>query len=158
MAALGQRNSDELSVREPAAVWVIEALSSRAMMEGPVESATEDVPETGLEIDPGDVQTLAKAGEAEVIDVRLDYEYEAGHIAGSRHIEMNELTASADSIPKDRKVVFYCRGGSRSAMAAEAFSQAGFDAHNMTGGILAWAEAGLPLDPAGGEVAERRPV
>ncbi len=43
-------------------------------------------------------------------------------------------------------------------MAAEAFSQAGFDAHNMTGGIAAWAEQGLPLEPEDGEVAGPRPV
>ena len=128
------------------------------MSVGPVESLHEEVPETGLEIDPADVQKLAESGAAEVIDVRRDYEHEAGHISGSRHVEMNELTANSDSIPKDRPVVFYCRGGSRSAMAAEAFSQAGFDAHNMTGGISAWAEAGLPLEPEGGEVVAPRPV
>ena len=122
------------------------------------EEIVEEVPVTGLEIDPADVLKLAESGEAEVIDVRRDYEHEAGHIAGSRHVEMNDLTAQAGSIPKDRTVVFYCRGGSRSAMAAEAFSQAGFDAHNMTGGIAAWAEAGLPLEPEGGEVAGPRPI
>ena len=127
------------------------------MSVGPVESSVEEVPETGLEIDPVAVRKLAESGEAAVIDVRRDYEHEAGHIAGSRNIEMNELTAHAESISKDRPVVFYCRGGSRSAMAAEAFSQAGFDAHNMTGGMLAWADAGLPLEPEGGEVATPRP-
>jgi len=128
------------------------------MSEGPVESLVEDVPETGLEIDPADVLKLAESGEAEVIDVRRDYEHDAGRIAGSRHIEMNDLTASAASIPKDRPVVFYCRGGSRSAMAAEAFSQAGFDAHNMTGGLNAWVEKGLPLEPESGEIAGPRPT
>lgn len=120
--------------------------------------ATEEVPTTGLEIDPADVAKLAEAGDAQIIDVRRDYEHEAGRISGSQNIEMNDLTAASDSIAKDRKVVFYCRGGSRSAMAAEAFSQAGFDAHNMTGGITAWAEQGLPLEPEGGEVAGPRPV
>ncbi len=95
------------------------------MADGPVESPIEEAPVTGLEIDPADVAKLAESGEADVIDVRRDYEHEAGHIAGSRHIEMNDLTANADSISKDKPVVFYCRGGSRSAMAAEAFSQAG---------------------------------
>jgi len=122
------------------------------------EELTEDVPVTGLEIDPADVAKLAESGDADVIDVRRDYEHDAGHIAGSRHIEMNDLTASADSISKDKPVVFYCRGGSRSAMAAEAFAQAGFDAHNMTGGMAAWAEQGLPLEPAEGEVAGPRPI
>jgi rhodanese-related sulfurtransferase len=128
------------------------------MAEGPVESPVAEAPVTGLEIDPAKVARLAESGEAELIDVRRDYEHEAGHIANSRHIEMNDLTSSAASIPKDRPVVFYCRGGSRSAMAAEAFSQAGFDAHNMTGGMIAWAEQGLPLEPEGGEIATPRPT
>jgi rhodanese-related sulfurtransferase len=50
-------------------------------------------------------------------------------------------------------VVFYCRSGSRSAMATEAFRGAGFDAHNMVGGLLEWNAAGLPLEPADGYVA-----
>lgn len=125
-------------------------------MSEPVESPVEEAPVTGLEIDPAEV--AKRTEELELIDVRRDYEHEAGHIAGSRHIEMNALTQNADSLPKDRPVVFYCRGGSRSAMAAEAFSQAGFDAHNMTGGIAAWAQAGLPLEPDDGEVAGPRPI
>ena len=39
-------------------------------------------------------------------------------------------------------------------MATEAFVEAGFDAHNMTGGLLAWDAAGLPIEPEGGRVAE----
>jgi rhodanese-related sulfurtransferase len=109
-------------------------------------------------VPPERVAELAESGEAELIDVRRDYEHEAGHIAGSRHIEVNELTDQAGSIPKDRPVIFYCRGGSRSGMAAEAFRQAGYDAHNMDGGLSAWKERELPLEPADGEVAEVRPT
>ncbi len=127
-------------------------------MSDPVESPVEEVPETGLEIDPSGTAKLVEAGDAEVVDVRRDYEYEAGHIAGSRHVEMNSLTSQADSIPKDKPVVFVCRGGSRSAMAAEAFKQAGFDARNMTGGMNAWAEQGLPLDPPNGDIVRPRPA
>lgn len=112
----------------------------------------------GLELEPARVSELAAAGEAELVDVREAYEHEAGRISGSRHVEVNELTAAAPSISKDRAVVFYCRSGSRSAMAAEAFSQAGYDAFTMTGGLAGWAERGLPLEPAGGKVAEPRPV
>jgi rhodanese-related sulfurtransferase len=107
---------------------------------------------------PERVAELASSGEAELIDVRRDYEFEAGHVAGARHIEVNELTTEAGSIPRDRPVVFVCRGGSRSGMAAEAFRQAGYDAHNMEGGLSAWDERGLPLEPEGGEVTEVRPV
>ena len=109
------------------------------------------------ELAPERVRELAESGEADLIDVRREYEWEEGRIGGARQIEMNELTANADSIPKDRPVVFYCRSGNRSGMAATAFREAGYDAHNMAGGITAWAEAGFPLEPEGGRVAEARP-
>src|SRR5687767_15742179 len=118
---------------------------------------TETAAPAETELPPERVRELAEAGEAELIDVRVDYEWEAGHLAGARHVEVNELTAQADSIPKGRKVVFYCRGGNRSGMAAQAFREAGWDAHNMAGGISAWVEAGLPLEPEDGSVAEGRP-
>jgi rhodanese-related sulfurtransferase len=55
-------------------------------------------------------------------------------------------------------VVFYCRSGNRSGMAAEAFGQAGFDAHNLAGGIMAWVDVENPLEPEDGTIAEPRPV
>jgi rhodanese-related sulfurtransferase len=92
--------------------------------------------------------------EAQLIDVREPYEREAGFIEGSRHIELERLASEAGSIPRERPVVFQCRLGSRSGMAARAFAEAGWDAHNMEGGIQAWVEAGLPIAPEGGRVAD----
>jgi rhodanese-related sulfurtransferase len=110
---------------------------------------------TKTEITPQRASELAEAG-ALVVDVRRDYEFEAGHIAGARNIEMNDLTSSAGSIPKDAAVVFYCRSGNRSGLAAAAFREAGFDAYHVEGGLQEWVDQGLGLDPAGGEVAESR--
>ena len=103
------------------------------------------------------VEELLSEG-AELIDVRRDYEWEGGRIAGARHIEMNDLSAAAGSLPRDRSIVFYCRGGNRSQMAAEAFRQAGWDAYNLAGGISAWAEAGRALEPEDGEVRTPPPA
>jgi rhodanese-related sulfurtransferase len=111
--------------------------------------------ETGLA--PERVRELSDSGSAELIDVRREYEFAEGHLPGARQIEMNDLTAQSESIPRDRTVVFYCRSGNRSGMAAAAFREAGYDAHNMAGGITAWAEAGYPLEPENGHVAEARP-
>ena len=90
----------------------------------------------------------------QVIDVREPYEREAGHIGGTRHIELERLAAQAQTIDRDRPVVFYCRVGSRSGMATQAFRADGYDAYNLAGGIAAWAGAGLPLEPEGGRVAD----
>jgi rhodanese-related sulfurtransferase len=102
---------------------------------------------------PQQVAELIREGNIQLIDVRQVEEHEAGRIAGDRLIVLDQLGAEADSIDRDRPVVFYCRSGSRSAMATEAFRGAGFDAHNMLGGLLEWAAAGLPLEPSDGRVA-----
>jgi rhodanese-related sulfurtransferase len=103
---------------------------------------------------PREVSELLADGSVQLIDVRQRHEHEAGRIAGGRLVELSELSAAADSIDRSRPVVFYCRSGGRSAMATEAFAQAGFDAHNMTGGLLEWHAAGLPIEPDDGHVAE----
>jgi rhodanese-related sulfurtransferase len=103
---------------------------------------------------PQQVAELLEQDSIQLIDVRQPYEHEAGRIAGARHIELTQLSAQAETIDRDRPVVFYCRVGGRSAMATEAFRGAGFDAHNMIGGLVDWDAAGLPLVPADGYVAE----
>ena len=91
---------------------------------------------------------------AQLVDVRVDHEWEAGRIAGAAHIPLAELAQRAGEIDRDRPVVVYCRGGNRSSMAEAALTEAGFDAHKLSEGITGWAGAGLPLEPEGGYVAE----
>jgi rhodanese-related sulfurtransferase len=92
-----------------------------------------------IEISVQRAAELLAAG-ATVIDVRETYEREAGYIEGT--------------IDRDGPVVFHCRLGARSAMAASAFRASGYDAYTMTGGIQAWVDAGLPIEPDGGYVAD----
>jgi rhodanese-related sulfurtransferase len=122
------------------------------------EVVSDEAATTETELDPERAAAMLEGGELELIDVRRDYEWDAGRIPGARHVEVNELAAAVDSIPRDRPVVFYCRSGSRSGMAADAFRQAGFDSYNLAGGITAWVERGLPLTPEGGIVADPQPT
>ena len=103
---------------------------------------------------PQEVSSLHQGGKIQLIDVRAAHEHDAGHIAGTSLIELSELSSRAGEIDRARPVVFYCRSGARSGMATQAFAQAGYDAHNMTGGMLAWQAAGLPIEPDGGRVAD----
>jgi rhodanese-related sulfurtransferase len=103
---------------------------------------------------PHQVRELLDQGDVQLIDVRQQHEHEAGRISGDPLIELDRLGAEAGSIDRDRPVVFYCRTGGRSAMATQAFEQAGFDANNLVGGLVAWDEAGLPMEPDSGYVAE----
>jgi rhodanese-related sulfurtransferase len=112
---------------------------------------------TETELAPERAAELIGAG-AELIDVRRGYEFEGGHLAGARNVEMNELSAAAESIARDRPVLFYCRTGNRSGMAAQAFREAGYDAHNLAGGIVAWTAGGLPLEPEDGAVVPPLPA
>ncbi len=103
---------------------------------------------------PQQVSELLAQGAIQLVDVRQTYEHEAGRIAGGRLIELGHLSEQAHTIDRATPVVFYCRSGARSAMATQAFAEAGFEAHNMAGGLLAWDAAGLPLEPDGGHVAQ----
>ena len=105
------------------------------------------------DLTPREVAELLDAGDTQLVDVREPYEHEAGRIAGDVHIELDRLTAEAGSIDRDRPVVFYCRTGSRSDMAAQAFAASGYTAHNLDGGLKAWVAEGLPIEPADGRVA-----
>jgi rhodanese-related sulfurtransferase len=108
-----------------------------------------------IEVSPRRVADLMATDPAvQVVDVREPYEHEAGHIAGARHIELERLAARAATIDARRPVIFHCRLGVRSAMAAHAFRRAGYDAYSMRGGLVRWAAEGLPLAPEDGFVAD----
>jgi rhodanese-related sulfurtransferase len=106
------------------------------------------------ELGPDEARHAIDRDGALVIDVRQEYEREAGRIPGSRHIDMDRLASETDDIPQDGPVIFYCRKGVRSGLAALGFRSAGWDAYNLKGGLLAWVDAGQPIDPPDGHVAE----
>ena len=80
-----------------------------------------------------------------LLDVRNADEWEAGHAPGAQWIPLGELESARFKLPINRRIVCVCRVGGRSARATESLSEWGFDAVNMTGGMQAWAEAGLPV-------------
>jgi rhodanese-related sulfurtransferase len=108
----------------------------------------------GLDVDPENVADALRDGDVQLVDVREDHEWEAGRIAGARHVELAQIAAEAGSLDAGRPVVFYCRVGGRSTMAADAFRRAGFEAYSLAGGLVGWDERGLPLEPDDGHVAD----
>src|SRR4051812_22073263 len=90
-----------------------------------------------LEVPPEQAAELVRGG-AQLVDVREPYEVEAGRLGGSRHVGLAELAAQAQTVDRDRPVVFYCRVGARSLMAANAFRQAGYEAYSIAGGMVEW--------------------
>jgi rhodanese-related sulfurtransferase len=116
---------------------------------------------TQTDVEPGQLADwlarpsgASEGSDVQLVDVREQYEREAGRIAGSRHIPMASLSDQASSLDRERPVVFYCRVGSRSTMAAQAFRAAGYKAFSMSGGLVRWVGEGRPLDPPDGHVAD----
>jgi rhodanese-related sulfurtransferase len=109
--------------------------------------------ETARVVSREEAKALLEGG-AQLVDVRVDHEWDAGHIPGAMHLPLEELAERSDELDPDRPVVLYCRGGTRSSMAAEALEGAGFDAVKLSEGIVGWEEAGLELDSEDSYVAE----
>ncbi|MFZ3385224.1 MAG: rhodanese-like domain-containing protein [Candidatus Methanoperedens sp.] len=87
-----------------------------------------------------------------ILDVRTNEEYAAGHINGStllavQDIPKQELGEKLKAIPKDSKILVYCRSGSRSAKASGILAENGFTmVYNMQGGITEWMKAGYEVE------------
>lgn len=99
---------------------------------------------------PQEVAAKLRARAVKVIDVREPDEYsgELGRIAGSRLIPLDELPARVAEVPPG-PVVAVCRSGKRSARGAVALMKSGRkDVYSMAGGMLAWNDAGLPVEYA----------
>lgn len=118
--------------------------------------AVSDIEQATTELDVEAAEAAIAAG-AELIDVRTEHEFEGGHIPQARSVELNEVPAAAESLDRERPVVFVCRGGNRSAMAVAALREAGFEAFNIAGGLQAWVDAGKPVDPSDGGVRSPLP-
>lgn len=80
-----------------------------------------------------------------LLDVREQSEWRAGHARQARHVVLSELEDHLGDLPTDRPIVTVCRSGRRSAMAAKLLTRHGHTATNLTGGMNAWASAGLPV-------------
>jgi rhodanese-related sulfurtransferase len=111
--------------------------------------------DTTTDLPPAQAAELARDRGAKLIDVRGLDEHEAGHVPGDTAIPFDQLKERAAELPQDAPVVFYCRSGDRSSAAVQAFRASGYDAYSIEGGLLAWAEQGLPLEPEGGQVSEQ---
>ncbi len=83
-----------------------------------------------------------------VLDVREDKEIQGGVIKGAQHIKLADLPSRIGGVSKSKAspVLVYCRSGSRSNHACNLLTKAGYeDVSNLTGGIVAWESANLPI-------------
>src|SRR6266536_2947189 len=80
--------------------------------------------------------------DAILLDVREDHEWAAGHAPDAVHLPMSRIGERVAELPTDRTIVCVCHVGARSAAVAAALNRAGWNAVNLTGGMLAWLAAG----------------
>lgn len=88
------------------------------------------------EIEVSEIENLVK-NKSFLLDVREDYEFEAGHIKGAVNIPLHNLVAKLDLLPKDKNIYVYCRSGHRSLDAVGFLNSLGLEnAYNVSGGFI----------------------
>jgi len=110
------------------------------------------------EIDPSDVQPLIGNGVA-IIDVRETGEITSGLLPGAKHVPRGFLETRIEGAVPDhaQRVIVYCAGGTRSALAARTLNELGYEnVESMTGGITLWKDRGYKLDIPKTLTAEQR--
>src|SRR5690606_6133833 len=102
---------------------------------------------TVSQLSPAEAEAALAAG-AVAVDVREPDEWAAGHLEGSLHVPLSELAGRLGELPADVPLVFVCRSGSRSEVAAYAIARTGREnVCNLAGGLRDWAASGRPLAP-----------
>jgi rhodanese-related sulfurtransferase len=99
-------------------------------------------------VDPAGLTALINRQDALLVDVSAAADFEKGHIAGAKNVQMSQFDADNKILAKvrDLPVAVVCRTGNTSADAARKLAKAGFkQVHWLDGGIAAWTGAQLPL-------------
>jgi rhodanese-related sulfurtransferase len=104
----------------------------------------------GPSVSPSQATQLINREDAMVVDVRDPGEYGAGHILGARNLPLSRIDAGGKELAvkrKDRPLIVYCDTGNRSGKAAAALKGQGYTrVLNLSGGLGAWRQAGLPVE------------
>lgn len=99
-------------------------------------------------VKPTELAERIKSGELTLLDVRSEAEWNAGHIPCAEHHFLGRLPESAGSFRGEKTFVTQCQTSARSAIAASILQAAGVDVIDMSGGIVEWEQAGLPVSTA----------
>ena len=98
------------------------------------------------EVSVSELGTMLKQGGICLVDVRTDAEVARGKIPQGKPLPLHLLPLRLSEMDKNTPTVFYCQMGGRSAQAAAFAAESGFaNVYNLQGGIIAWANAGLPV-------------
>jgi rhodanese-related sulfurtransferase len=98
---------------------------------------TDELPEVA----PDEAMALVAEGTI-LVDVREQSEWDAGHAPDARLLPLSELQEREGELPFDTRLLIVCHSGMRSMRATAYLRERGYDAVNVTGGMVAWAQAG----------------
>jgi rhodanese-related sulfurtransferase len=109
--------------------------------------ATKNEMEPFTRISVEEAKEMIDNGDVQVIDSREPWEWAEGHVPGALNIpHMATLPRNAD-LARDKPILFICKSGARSAVAAEFASSVGLtDLYNVEGGTMEWIQAGYDVD------------
>jgi rhodanese-related sulfurtransferase len=99
-------------------------------------------------VTPAQSTQMINRDDALILDVRENNEYSEGHIINSLHIPLSGLKTRIKDLEKhkSKKVIIACRSGHRSSQACANLKKQGFEqVFNLSGGVMAWESANLPL-------------
>jgi len=94
-----------------------------------------------------------------VLDVRTDAEYKSGFIGEAVNLTPSEVSSQLESLKSHQaeNVLVYCQSGARSASVAKQLVKAGFTkVHNLSGAVMSWRNAGLPLNKVVSKKKQKR--
>ncbi|PKM57052.1 MAG: sulfurtransferase [Firmicutes bacterium HGW-Firmicutes-3] len=89
-------------------------------------------------ISSDEVNKIVKDKDVQIIDVREQYEFAAGHIETAKLIPLSTIPSRINEIDKNKKVIVVCASGARSTSASKYLGKEGYDTYNMVGGMMGW--------------------
>jgi len=99
------------------------------------------------EIDAAAARAALDAPDTVFVDVREPNEYNLGRVPGAIPLPRGTIeTRGEGMLPRDKTLVVYCGGGSRSALAADTLQQMGYDVRSLRGGYRGWVEGDGPVE------------
>lgn len=150
----GQKNQKQLVLGSSLGIILAFLIAGTFWFQSPFDTSrlepeqASEKPATAINVSVND---LAKAVSAEedyiILDVREQWEYDAGHVPGVTLIPLGQLEARASELPDDKTLYVICHSGVRSLRASDMLLKAGKkDIRNVEGGTVAWAQSGLPIE------------
>lgn len=93
-----------------------------------------------------DAKVMVESGEALMLDIREDHEWETGHVKEAKRIYVGFLENEVNKLQTDKPIITTCGWGGRGSIAASILKRKGFkNVYNLLGGMRAWKRSGYPL-------------